>query len=103
MTTRREYIESVIRLCLDGLETLEVTTQLLDECQVRGGFVGLDYTGFDYRAQRWIEMSATNGGGYQEPATPRAIRYDNVAPVAMPDLTKWNQLGANGDALSSIK
>ena len=55
--TRNQQIERIIRNCLDGLETLTEATNHLDAMQVRGGFDGLAYTGYDYRDQRWIEVN----------------------------------------------
>jgi hypothetical protein len=87
MTTRREYIESVAMMALEGIETLAVATELLEECSVRGAFERDSYVGYDYRAQCWIEVTK------RAPATapaPRKRVYDNVSPVAMPDLSIWN-------------
>lgn len=52
--TRYEQIIRTIHHCRDGLITLAEATASLDRMQVRGGFDGIDYTGFDYRDQCWI-------------------------------------------------
>lgn len=39
----------------DGLLTTKERDMALDRLEVRGGSVGHDYTGYDYRNQSWIE------------------------------------------------
>ena len=55
--TREKQIETIIRNCLDGMETLTATTKRLDEMRVRGGFDSLSFVGYDYQDQKWIELA----------------------------------------------
>lgn len=61
--TRNEQIERIIRNYFDGLETLTEATARLDALKVRGGFQqhahrsGFRYCGYDYEAQRWVEVA----------------------------------------------
>jgi hypothetical protein len=48
----------IIQARNDGLLTDDETQQLLDEQQVRGGFDGPAYTGYDYRHQEWIVVES---------------------------------------------
>lgn len=53
--TRTEQITTTLRHCRDGLITLADCSAKLDRMQVRGGFDGLHYYGYDYHDQKWIE------------------------------------------------
>ena len=55
---RDATITKIIDWCLDGLLTQAEAHSQLDVLQVRGGFNGLAYTGYDYKAQQWVERSA---------------------------------------------
>lgn len=52
MKTAEEYIE----MCRDGLLTVAECTERLERLQVRGGWEGTHFTGYDYRNQRWITV-----------------------------------------------
>ena len=50
-------ITKIIDWALDGLLTIKEATERLEAHQVRGGFTGLHFTGYDYRAQQWVERA----------------------------------------------
>ena len=55
--TRDEKINLIVNQYRDGLHGLTKTTADLDNMKVRGGFSkGLNYTGYDYTDQKWIEI-----------------------------------------------
>ena len=52
--TRSEQIRQIIDLQSTGLYTETKANAELDKLKVRGGFDGLDFTGYDYQEQKWI-------------------------------------------------
>ena len=50
-------ITKIIDWALDGLLTIKEATERLEAHQVCGGFTGLHFTGYDYRAQQWVERA----------------------------------------------
>ena len=53
--TRTEQITKIIDHCRDGMLTMTECHNKLAEMQVYGGWDQLDFTGYDYVAQRWVQ------------------------------------------------
>jgi hypothetical protein len=78
MATRKQFTESLIAMVIEGVETIPVATEILDDMGIRGDFSGRAYCGFDYREQRWIQVDLSG---------------PQVAPAPQTDLDRWNSLG----------
>ena len=84
MASRKEFVISLVTMVIEGVETVPIATEILDDMGIRGDFSGRNYSGYDYREQHWIEVDLTG---------PQA------APAPATDLDRWNTLGHTATAM----